>query len=400
MIASPKFLLIFAAVTAISFAPQLANAVSDADLATYLRVKAALEAEDAAARQKVEERIPIVRDKEASKQAKIYDTYAAHGRVEMVPEVSKPRIRRSFADLLATEGGNLGGFAPDQGRELKDLKGALFSYTDDFEHGFDTWTAQAALIWPLIFKTGVTPRGQFCIPLFGIMPSFSVDRFTTTKQAKDAEELKKIEEEELNEIVYRLGAFAQLDFTDNLFAIFRANGRWKTDTGHESSEPGFEIELEPLWQSENYPALGLGFLAVPEWAKRPGFDPNGPDTYKHVWLGYQARLRARFLGGSVKDDGHGKKGDDYSRAGLTAELTLTPFIFERLSASVSYSFMPVISGTVARDFYLEAGIAYTIFENPAESRKVTAELKYLSGAADNKGQKLQDQLTASIGVIF
>jgi hypothetical protein len=402
MTTSARLLLLFtAAVAAACLAPCCrAKAVSDEDLATYLRVKAALEQKDAGARQKVENRIPIVREKEAEKQAKFDDTFAFHGRLELVPEVSKPRIRRSFADLLATEAGNLGGFFSTQDRDLKDLKGALFSYTNDFEHGFDTWTAQAALIWPIIFKTGVTPRGQFCMPLFGVMPSISVDRFTTNRQPKDAEDLKKIEEEEINEVVYRLGGFAQFDFTDTLFAIVRANARWQTDTGHESSEPGFEIELEPLWQSETNPALGLGFLAIPKWARRAGFDPNDRNTYKHVWFAYQARLRARFLGGSVRDDGDGKEGPEYSRAGLTAELNLTPFIFERLSASASYSFMPVISGNISRDFFLEAGLAYTIFESRDESQKVTAELKYLWGAPDNKGEKLQDQLTASIGVIF
>jgi hypothetical protein len=148
------------------------------------------------------------------------------------------------------------------------------------------------------------------------------------------------------------------------------------------------------------PAVGLGYLAIPDWAKREGFDDNDPETYKHAWLGYQARLRARFLGGSVRDDGEGKKGIDYSRAGLTAEVNFEPFIFERVTASISYSFLPAISGPIDQDFYLEAGLGYTIWENPAESRKVNAELKYIWGALDNKGSKKQDQLTASIGVMF
>jgi hypothetical protein len=401
MITASRFLLTFTAAIAAAFlVPHRANAVSDDDLATYLRVKAELEQEDAVARQKVEDRIPIVREKVVKKKAEIADRYAAHGRLELVPAVSKPRIRRSFADLLATEAGNLGGFEPGQTKALKDLKPATFAYTNDFEHDFDTWTAQAALIWPLVFKTGITPRGQFCVPIFGLMPSFTVNRFTTNRQPTDADDLKKIEEEEQNEVVYRLGSFAQLYITPDLSAIVRANALWKTDTGHESSEPGFEIEFEPLWQSPDNPAIGLGYLAVPQWAKRPGFNPNDPETYKHAWLGYQARLRARFLGGSVQDDGNGKEGPEYSRAGLTAELNLTPFIFERLSASVSYTFMPVICGNIAQDFYLESGLGYTIYESPAEKRQVTAELKYLWGAADNKGQKVQDQVTASIGVIF
>lgn len=393
-----------------AFVTHPANALTDEEVAIYLRVKAVLEKkddpgtkEDPTARkevEKLEKQIPIVRDKVAKKKQELADRYAAHGRIELVPEVSKPRIRRSFADLLATEAGNLGDFEKDQDKVLKDLKGANFSYTNDFKDHFDTWTAQAAVIWPFIFKTGVTPRGPFAVPLFGIMPSFTVNRFTTSRQPKDAAELKEIEDEELNEVVYRMGSFAQLYLTPTLSGVLRANGLWQTDTGHESSELGFEIEFEPLWQSESNPAIGLGYLAIPDWAKREGFDANDPETYKHAWLGYQARLRARFLGGSVRDDGEGKRGLDYSRAGLTAEVNFEPFIFERVTASISYSFLPAISGPIDQDFYLETTLGYTIWENPAESRKVTAELKYLWGAPDNKGNKMQDQFTATIGVMF
>lgn len=407
MITRPKFWLISVATFAASACLlHQANAFTDEEVETYLRVKAVLEKKydpDPVVQAKVgkiEKQIPIVLDEAARKKQEMADRYAAHGRIELVPEVSKPRIRRSFADLLATEAGNLGDFEEDQTKVLKDLKGANFAYTNDYKDHFDTWTAQAAVIWPFIFKTGVTPRGAFAVPIVGLMPSFTVNRFTTNKRPRDAAELKEIEDEELNEVIYRLGSFAQVYLTPTLSGILRANALWQTDTGHESSELGFEIEFEPMWQSETNPAFGFGFLAVPEWAKREGFDENDPKTYKHAWLGYQARLRARFLGGSVREDGDGKRGPDYSRAGLTTELNFEPFIFERLTASISYSFLPAISGPINQDFYFETGIGYTIWENPAESRKVTAELKYLRGAPDNKGKKTQDQLTATIGVIF
>ena len=257
--------------------PLAALAVSDADLATYLRVKEALEKEDPANKQKLQERLSKAQQKAAEQAAKTADTYTAHGYIEFVPEASKLRVRRSYADLLSIEAG--GDFSEGQTNLLKDVKGALFSYTSDSRTHSDSWTAQAAVIWPLIFKTGVTPRGEFCIPLFGIMPSFTVNRFTTNRTPKDAADLAKIKASETDEMVYRLGSFAQLDFTDNLFAVVRANGLWKTDTGNRSREPGVELEFEPLWQSTQCPALGIGFLAVPEWAKkRPAFDENDPDT--------------------------------------------------------------------------------------------------------------------------
>lgn len=377
-----------------------ANAVSDEDLAAYLRVKAELDAADAVKKQKLAERLTKTEKKLAKQEEDAADTYAAHGRIEFVPQASKPRIRRSYADLLAIEGGNLGSVETGQTKALKDIKGALFSYTDDFRTDSDSWTAQAAVILPLVFKTGVTPRGDFCLPLFGLMPSYTINRFTTNRTPKNAADLAKIKASEVDEMIFRMGSFAQVDFTDNFFAITRANGVWTTDTGTRSRQPGFEFEFEPLWQSVQVPALGLGFLAVPDWAKKPTFDPNDPKTYKHAWLGYQARFRGRFIWGSVEDDGTGKKGPEYSRAGFTSELNFQPFVLEQLTATVSWSYLPVLSGSVDRDDYLEFGLGYTLFEDPAENRKVSLEIKYVRGAQDNAGTKVQDQVTVSLGVLF
>lgn len=139
---------------------------------------------------------------------------------------------------------------------------------------------------------------------------------------------------------------------------------------------------------------------MPDWAKkRPAFDENDPKTYKHAWLAYQARLRGRFLWGSVEDDGTGKKGPEYSRGGFTTELNLEPFIFEKLSASVSWSYLPALSGNIIQEHYIEAGLGYTIFEEPGGS-KVSAESKYIWGAQDNLGQKEQDQVTLSLAILY
>jgi hypothetical protein len=378
-----------------------ARAATDDELIVYSRVQAEYDAADAAKKKKLNEQLLKAQEKKAKKEQEIADTYAAHGRLELIPEASKLRIRRTYADLLAIEGGNLGDFAPGQTKLLKDIKGALFSYSNDFRTDSDSWTAQAAVIYPLVFKTGVTPRGEFSIPLFGLMPSFTVNRFTTNRMPKDAADLAKIKDSEVDEMLFRVGSFAQLDFTGNFFAIARANGVWKTDTGVRSSEPGVELEFEPLWQSEKFPALGLGFLAIPEWAKkRPAFDDNDPKTYKHAWLGYQARLRTRFIWGSVEDDGAGKRGPEYSRAGLTTELNFQPFLLESLTATISASYLPALSGTVDRDEYISLGLGYTLFEDTDANRKVSLELNYVRGAQDNRGQKVQNQITVSVGVLY
>jgi hypothetical protein len=102
----------------------------------------------------------------------------------------------------------------------------------------------------------------------------------------------------------------------------------------------------------------------------------------------------------VEDDGTGKNGPEYSRAGFTTELNFDPFILERLTATISWTYLPALSGNIDRDDYLELGLGYTLFEDPAENRKVSAELKYLRGAQDNLGQQVQDQITVCLGVLF
>lgn len=394
-----RSLIVAVAVALGALCPRAVLAVSDADLAAYLRVEEAKkEVEtDPAKRQKLEERLVKVQQDRDAETAKTDALYQASGHPELIREVSKLRIRRSYADLLSLEWG--GDFSGEQTRLLKDVKGALFSYTNDAQTDSDSWTAQAAVIWPLIFKTGVTSSGQFCVPLFGLMPSFTVNRFTTSRTPKDAIDLAKIKDLETDEMVFRLGSFAELDFTPNLFAVVRANGRWKTDTGNRSREPGVELEFEPLWQSTQFPSLGLGFLGVPKWAQKPGFDDAPEDYKKHCWFAYQARLRGRFIWGSVRDDGTGKKGPDYTRAGITAELHIEPFIFEKLSMSFGGSYLPALSGNIAQDKYLEAGLGYTIYEEK-NGTKISLEGKYIFGAQDNFGKKEQDQYTVALAVLY
>lgn len=394
-----RSLIVAVAVVLAVLCSRAALAQSDADLAGHLRyLEAEKEAEgDPAKMQVLQKRVAAAQQKRDAATAATDALYQANGHVELIREVSKLRIRRSYADLLSLEWG--GDFSGEQTRLLKDVKGALFSYTNDAQTDSDSWTAQAAVIWPLIFKTGVTSSGQFCVPLFGLMPSFTVNRFTTNRIPKNAIDAAKIKDLETDEMVFRLGSFAELDFTPNLFAVVRANGRWKTDTGTRSREPGIELEFEPLWQSTQFPSLGLGFLGVPKWAQKAGFNEAPEEYKKHCWFAYQARLRGRFMWGSVEDDGTGKDGPEYARAGVTAELHIEPLIFEKLSMSFSGSYIPALTGNIAQDKYLEAGLGYTIYEEK-NGTKISLEGKYIFGAQDNFGKKEQDQYTVALAVLY
>ena len=89
----------------------------------------------------------------------------------------------------------------------------------------------------------------------------------------------------------------------------------------------------------------------------------------------------------MENDGTGKKGPDYTRAGITAELHVEPFIFEKLSASFSGSYLPALSGDIFQDKYLEAGLGYTIYEEKKGGNKISLEAKYIFGAQDNLGKR-------------
>jgi hypothetical protein len=383
------------------------HAATPEEVLIYRKVKAEYEAADRAERKKLDTIGDEAAAEAKAEQERQFKLYSVSDGLEFVKEWSKPHVRKTPADLLAIEAGQFGNVGDAQNGWLKDTDGAEFTYVDDFETRVESWNAQAALLWPLIFKTGQTPRaGEWSVPYFGILPSVALHRYTTNEAAKDAAGLARIQGSEVDELTYRFGFFAPVMTPTAVDFVLRANGLWQTDTGHEGSTYGVEVELEPLFQANDLPWLGLGFFSAPRWAWKNGFDPNDAKTYGKTWLAWQARLRGRFVSLKVEQDAEGAEGPDVTRAGVTAELNFSPLLFEDLQGSLSWTYLGEIAGDVLEENALEAKLSYAFLKRgldddiPGNDRKMSVNLTYQWGNADLLGTQRQDILTLSLGVLF
>jgi hypothetical protein len=374
---------------------------ADADLEAYLRVKKRLEEAkgDPAAAKKIAAGLAEAAQALAKRQAetdRLYSTEAG-----LVKALSQPRLRRSYADLLSVEAVDLAGLAEGQQAALKDLDGAEFTYVNNLQTREETWSAQAALLWPVVFKTGFVPKGDnFGVSILGLMPSVTLDRLTTNRVPKDAADLAAIKESETDDLTYRLGIWAAISTPLDVEWIARLNGGLQTDTSHRGRENFLEAELEPLWQAPGIPWLGLGYFAVPRAFTKPTFDPNDPDTYGDTYFAYQARLRLRYVYGAIEDDGAGREGASYARAGFTAEVNVEPLIWDRLGATVSWTYLATVHGQIGEEHYVTGGLRLLVWENAAQDRRVTLNATYSWGAQDYLGAEVEDLFKLSIGVLY
>jgi hypothetical protein len=367
------------------------------DVAAWERVERERKEMDAGARAIFQKQVSVAvkaNDEAKAEEARLF-TVPKHG-MAFEKTLSVPRLRRSYTDLLSTEtGADIGGLVEGQAAALKDTKGANFAYTDDFKTKEETWTTEAALMLPFVWKGGGRLRTA------GIMPSVTLNRFTTNAVPKDAAALAGIKAREVDDLTYRLTFFGNIRVVDNLHVVVRGSGAWVTDTGHEKEAPLLELEVEPIFQlPAPYAWIGTGYMGVPEWAKKDGWNADTAKAAKKTYLAYTARVRGRAMWTQVRNDGNGVEGPELSRAGVTADLHCEPFILERLSAWVGWTYLAPLHGNVEEEQYFEAGAGVTLYDDEAKQRKVAAELKYEWGAKDYLGTPVNDKLTLAISVLY
>jgi hypothetical protein len=368
---------------------------------TYLKVKAQYEKAKGEERAKLEKGKAAAIQKEAEEKQKLDELLRVPDHLSLVRQLSsRPYLRRSYVDLLSVDSVNLGAVSAADQKILKDIKGGLINYSYDATTDNEVWNAEAALLWPVVFATGQTPySNRWSLPYFGLMPSITLHRATTSLKPTNPVIAAKIKETEADELCYRLGLFAPIFTPWNFQIVERLNGAAKTDTHHGALQLALEEEMEPLWQS-SVPWIGLGYLCVPEGLRKPEFDFNNPKTWRKTYLAYQARFRGRYLVGEIEDDGTGKSGPSFARAGFTAELNFDPILLERLTLTMSWTYMPTIHGPVDREQYLEAGLSFLIWENAANQQKVSLDATYKWGATDYLGKKKQDIYNVGISILY
>jgi hypothetical protein len=332
------------------------------------------------------------------------ETFQASATDQVKPTKAKSgglsiKIRESYSDLLPGEDptvtptkGN-----PNAAKKVTDLKGASLTYTRDISHGNYVWAGKAALLLPYAFPDfGNDLSKPFSLETAGIVPSVSLTKISSTNPAT----------KNVDSLVYRAGAFATLYGPNQTVPeiLFRGWATYATDTHNDSGIVAGEFDIEPRLLFGNS-AAAIGYK---RWVPLPGKSPGsleldattGEDKTKD-WEAFNYQCRAYLHGefGSVTSTGANPslvKGG-FFRMGPALELKLgTPYI-PRLNLTMSYRYLPAISG--AGDYYyFEGDVDYALYMN-AQGQRISLKGSYINGYIDLTSQRAET-LLLGLGVTF
>ena len=317
-------------------------------------------------------------------------SFEANKAKTFLDDFKSPRLRQSWRDVLYEEDPSQTGNA---GKALKDLVGMTFSYSRDSHASTDTWTAMGALIFPWEHDFALT--GDLWPTRIAIAPSISINRVDTNGDPK----------KESDSVLYRLGAFADWRFfqvnPDGTFTRpfglqMRAAFVYATNTGHDASLPGFELDLEPHWQSDYFPLAYKKVLLTKQTVKDDRSDWSRLEYLLRFWLHVE--------GGDVQDTGKSwdpAKGS-FLRLGPTVQFQLNaPKLLLGKDASLTalYSYLSAISGSDKHDSYFKISGVYDLIKDDATNHKVALTLQYEKGGLSFTKEDI-DTFTIGLAVLF
>lgn len=305
-----------------------------------------------------------------------------------------PRIRQNWRDVLYDDD-------PSQDQNAtkvqKDLVGATFSYTNDQKADMESWSAVGALIFP--WQHNFPDRVGLMPAKIAIAPSISINRVTNPDPKK-----------EVDSLLYRVGGYEDWVTLDDGTAGIQAREAfvYATDTSHNASLPGGEIDIEPRWQNSVVP---FGFTKI-VLHKKPLLD-DGSDQSR---LEYQLRAWLHAEGGDVQDNA--KSWDpttgSFFRLGPTAQLqirapkqTLAPpestvlsSIFgNEWSVTTMYSYLARVSGSNRHNSFLTVSGVYNLVSDDITNHKIGLTLQYQKGGL-NLTKEDVDTITLGLSVLY
>jgi hypothetical protein len=300
-----------------------------------------------------------------------------------VSDFKSPRIRQNWRDVLYEEDPSQDANAT---KVLKDLVGATFSYANDERADTTTWTAIGALIWPWehYFKS----KSPWVPAVLALAPSISINRVETNGNPKMM----------ADSLIYRLGAYSQwyAPGSDSVKLQVRAAGVYATDTGMEAGLPGYEVDLEPGWQSNYIP---LGYQHV--WITKAALLEPPTDN---VVLSTQLRTWLHIEGGDVQDNGKSwdsTKGS-FFRIGPTVQFQVNaPNLLFGKDASLTtlYSYLPAITGSHVHQSYFKISGVYDLVKDDVLNHKVALTAQYERGGLNFTKEDV-DTFTIGLGVLY
>ncbi len=297
------------------------------------------------------------------------------------------KIRENFDDVLAAEDPSQDG--KDQ---ASDINGASLSFSRDLIKNEDTWQGKGSVILPLIWQ-GSDTSDNWEIENGGLTPSVSFEKLIT--EGDDSEET--------DSLVYRVGGF--LNVAGPLAGDGRMENRirgyfsYGTDTDQEVSIPAGELEWEPRLDWGN--PFTIGHWRVAKW--RSGYAPESSDFNKQrdALLAYQWRIFFKGQFGEVSDaaDSPGLTEGSFARVGVITELKLDPFFLQKLSINTRYQYLAALDGPDASPDRFDASIAWTLWEDEAENRRVSIKATYVNGPLDFREEN-EESLLIGFGITY
>jgi hypothetical protein len=298
-------------------------------------------------------------------------------------DFKSPRIRQNWRDVLYDEDPSQEGNAS---KAIKDLVGATFSYSHDANAGTDTWTAIGAVIFP--WQHNFADEPGLLPAKIALAPSVSIYRVDTNGDPKV----------EADSVLYRFGAYADWVTLDTGGAGIQSRAAfvYATNTGHDASLSGFEVDIEPRWQN---PVIPIGFKRI-LWHKAPLLEDGSDQSL----LDYQVRVWLHTEGGDVQDTGKSwdsTKGS-FFRLGPTAQLQLRAprfFLGKDFSITMLYSHLPAVSGSQEHQCFFKLSAVYDLVKDEQLNHKVSLTAEYQKGGL-NLTKEDVDTFTLGLGVLF
>lgn len=305
--------------------------------------------------------------------------------------INWPRVRYDWTDVLVSED-------PSQPGNNKlpasyaDIKGATFSYASNRKNNSDTWSANGALILPVVHYFDLRFNR---LTMIAVAPSVSINKVSDSAQPTN----------DIDHLDYRLGAYLKYlgarvgDF--EYAAQVRAAFVYGTDTGHRASLPAGELEIEPqlLWYSEKSGTLFPDWVSIGYQSILYG---NRDNKKSDDVIDYKMRAWLHMEGGDLQQNGAlwNTVNGSFFRLGPTVQGQLTfNNILNGLSVSGQYGYQTDISGPTGRNSVYSLSGALNLYKDDARHQKMALTVSYTKGGLTLSKQPV-DTLNVGLGVIF
>ena len=280
-----------------------------------------------------------------------------------------PELRYDWTDVLISEDPSILADIK-QTTSYANIKGATFAYTRNGTPSSDTWSANGALIEPIIY-TPPLPKNGFGFAEVALAPSIAINKLSNSAQSSN----------DVDHLDYRLGGYAKLLLSDSDKFEVAIQGRaafvYGTDTGNHASLPAGELEIEPqlIWVTKN---AGAWF---PNWISLGCQNILYTKGDKDV-IDYKLRSWLHLEAGDLQQNGvlWNTVNGSFLRVGPTVQGQLNFNYLNGMSVSGEYGYQADINGPTGKNSLYTITGAFNVLDPNAGHLKVALTASYTKGA--------------------